>query len=68
MMLSPFAGQKLGTFVSLENHEDMSVPKELVQSGKVTPVIGRTYPLAEARSAIRYLEEGHVRGKTVTTV
>jgi NADPH:quinone reductase-like Zn-dependent oxidoreductase len=68
MMLSPFVGQKLGTFVNKENHEDMLVLKELIESGKVTPVIDRTYPLAEVPEAIRYLEEGHARGKVVITV
>src|SRR5215213_7551564 len=68
MMLSPFVGQKLGTFVNKENHEDMLVLKELIESGKVTPVIDRTYPLGEAPEAIRYLEEGHARGKVVITV
>ena len=65
LMLSPFVSQKLGTFVSSENHEDMIVLKELIESGKVTPVIDRTYPLAEVPEAIRYLEEGHARGKVV---
>jgi NADPH:quinone reductase-like Zn-dependent oxidoreductase len=64
-MLSPFVGQKLGTFVSSENHEDMIVLKELIESGKVTPVIDRTYPLSEVPEAIRYLEEGRARGKVV---
>jgi NADPH:quinone reductase-like Zn-dependent oxidoreductase len=68
MMLSPFVGQKLGTFVNKENHEDMLVLKELIESGNVTPVIDRTYPLAEVPEAIRYLEEGHARGKVVITV
>ena len=68
MMLSPFVGQKLGTFVNKENHEDMLVLKELIESGKVTPVIDRTYPLSEVPEAIRYLEEGHARGKVVITV
>src|SRR5215204_4805601 len=67
-MLSPFVGQKLGTFVSTPNHEDLLVLKELIESGKVTPVIDRTYPLAEVPDAIRYLEEGHARGKVVITV
>ena len=67
MMLSPFVGQKLGTFVSKENNLDMIVLRELIESGKVTPVIDRTYPLAEVPEAIRYLEEGHVRGKVVIT-
>jgi NADPH:quinone reductase-like Zn-dependent oxidoreductase len=68
MMLSPFVGQKLGTFVNKENHEDMLVLGELIESGKITPVIDRTYSLAEVPEAIRYLEEGHARGKVVITV
>jgi NADPH:quinone reductase-like Zn-dependent oxidoreductase len=68
MMLSPFVGQKLGTFVNKENHEDMLVLKELIESGKVTPIIDRTYPLAEVPEAIRYLEEGHAKGKVVICV
>ncbi len=67
-LLFPFVSQKLGTFISSENHEDMIVLKELIESGKLTPVIDRTYPLSEAPEAIRYLEEGHVRGKVVITV
>jgi NADPH:quinone reductase-like Zn-dependent oxidoreductase len=61
-------GQKLGTFVSRENHEDMLVLKELIEAGKVTPLIDRTYPLTEVAEAIRYLEHGHARGKVVITV
>jgi NADPH:quinone reductase-like Zn-dependent oxidoreductase len=68
MMLSPFVSQKLGTFVNKENHEDMLVLKELIESGKITPVIDRTYPLSEVPEAIRYLEGGHARGKVVITV
>jgi NADPH:quinone reductase-like Zn-dependent oxidoreductase len=68
MMLSPFVGQKLGTFVNKENHEDMLVLKELIEAGKVTPIIDKTYSLAEVPEAIRYLEEGHARGKVVITV
>jgi NADPH:quinone reductase-like Zn-dependent oxidoreductase len=68
LMLSPFVGQKLGTFISKENHEDMLALKELIESGKLTPVIDRTYPLSEVPEAIRYLEEGHARGKVVITV
>jgi len=68
LVMSPFVGQKLGTFVSSENHEDMIVLKELIESGKVTPVIDRTYSLSEVPEAIRYLEEGHARGKVVITL
>ena len=67
LVLSRFVGQKLGTFISTENHEDMIVLKELIESGKVTPVIDRTYPLSEVPEAIRYLEEGNARGKVVIT-
>jgi NADPH:quinone reductase-like Zn-dependent oxidoreductase len=68
MMLSPFVGQKLGTFINKENHEDMIVLNKLVESGKVTPVIDRTYPLSDVPEAIRYLEEGHAQGKVVIRV
>jgi NADPH:quinone reductase-like Zn-dependent oxidoreductase len=68
MLLSPFVGQKLGTFVSSENHEDMIILKELIETGKVTPVVDRTYPLSEVPEAIRYMRQGHARGKIVITV
>ena len=68
LVLSRFVGQKLGTFISTQNHEDLIVLKELIESGKVTPVIDRTYPLSEVPEAIRYLEEGHARGKVLITV
>jgi NADPH:quinone reductase-like Zn-dependent oxidoreductase len=61
-------GQKLGTFVSSENQEDMLALKDLIESGKVTPVIDRTFSLSEVPEAIRYLEEGHARGKIVITL
>ena len=68
MLLSPFVGQKLGTFIDRENHEDMIILKDLIEAGKITPVIDRTYPLAEVPEAMRYLEEGHARGKVVISV
>jgi NADPH:quinone reductase-like Zn-dependent oxidoreductase len=67
-VLSRFVSQKLATFVSSENLPDLLVLKELTEGGKVTPVIDRTYPLSEAPKAIRYLEEGHARGKVVIRV
>ena len=60
--------QKLGTFINKENYEFMLVLKEFIESGKVTPVIDRTYPLAEVPEAIRYLEGGHAQGKVVISV
>ena len=67
-LLSLFVGQRLRGFVSKEKKEDLQTLTELIEAGKVTPVIDRTYPLIEAPDAIRYLEEGHPRGKVVVTV
>ena len=67
-MLSPFVRQKLRTFVAKANGEDLVVLKELIEAGKVTPVIDKAYPLSEVPEAIRHLEEGHARGKVVITV
>jgi len=67
-MLSQFVGQQLGTLMTSENADDLIVLTELIESGKVTPVIDRTYPLSETPAAIRYMEEGHARGKVVVTV
>lgn len=67
LVLSRFVGQKLGTFVSRENHGDLIVLKELIEAGKVTPVVDRAYPLSDVPDAIRYLREGRARGKVVIT-
>jgi len=67
-LVSLFVGQKLGGLNSKVKQEDLQVLKELIEAGKVTPVIDRTYPLIEAPDAIRYLAEGHARGKIVVTV
>ena len=68
LLLSRFVGQKLTTFICRENHEDLLVLKELIEAGRITPVIDRSYPLSEAPKAIRYLEEGRARGKVVITL
>jgi NADPH:quinone reductase-like Zn-dependent oxidoreductase len=68
LLLSPFVGQKLSTLMPKENHEDMIALKELIEAGKVTPVIDRAYALSEAPAAIRYMQEGNARGKVVITV
>jgi NADPH:quinone reductase-like Zn-dependent oxidoreductase len=49
------------------NKQDLTTLGELMESGKVTPVIDRRYRLSEARDAFRYMEEGHARGKVVIT-
>ncbi len=68
LLLSPFLRQKLGSFMSSENGADLLVLKELIESGKVTPVVDRAYPLREAPAAIQYLTEGRAQGKVVVTV
>ncbi len=68
IVLSRFASQKMLPFLAKNSKEDLIVLKDLIEAGKVTPVIDRTYPLSETPAAIRYLEEGHARGKVVITV
>jgi len=68
LALSPFVSQRLAPFEAKPSKDDLQVMKELIEAGKVTPVIDRTYPLNEVPEAIRYLEEGHARGKVVITV
>ena len=69
LMLSPFVRQKLRSPIyTAPRNEDLQFLKELVEAGKVTPVIDRTFPLSEVPEAIRHLEAGHARGKMVITV
>ena len=63
-----FTEQKLMGLISKERQQDLLTLKGLIEAGKLKPVIDRTYPLSEAREAIRYLEQGHARGKVVLTV
>ncbi len=67
-VLSAFLRQQKSPFLSVPNHQDLVVLTELIEAGKVTPVIDRTYPLSEALEAFRYLDEGHAQGKVVITV
>jgi NADPH:quinone reductase-like Zn-dependent oxidoreductase len=65
LVLSQFVTQDMGMFLAELNKEDLTILSDLMQAGKVTPVIDRSYKLSEAADAIRYLEEGHARGKIV---
>jgi NADPH:quinone reductase-like Zn-dependent oxidoreductase len=65
---SRFVSQRLLSFLAQLCRDDLVVLTELIEAGKVTPVIDQTYPLSEAPEAIRYLETGHARGKIVITV
>jgi len=67
-LLSLFVRQRLRGFVSTEGKEDIERLRELIEAGKVTPLIDRTYPLREAPEAIRYWGQGHARGKVVIAV
>src|SRR5271157_1313405 len=67
-VLSRFASQKLVMVLMRRNKEDLTIMYELMKTGKVTPVIDKHYRLSEVPEAIRYLEEGHARGKVVITL
>jgi len=66
--LSRTGGNKIGTFMTATTKQDLLLMKELLESGQVTPVIDRRFPLCQLPEAMRYLEQGHARGKVVITV
>ncbi|MBZ5680495.1 MAG: NAD(P)-dependent alcohol dehydrogenase [Acidobacteriia bacterium] len=69
LVLSWFVSQKLiAFFVAKPSKEDLNTMGELMTAGKVTPVIDRRYGLSEVAEAIRYLEQGHARGKVIITL
>src|SRR5437762_4084407 len=68
LVISPFVSQKMGMMMAQLTKSDLSILGDMMQSGKVKPVIDRTYKLSELPAAIAYLEEGHARGKVVITV
>jgi NADPH:quinone reductase-like Zn-dependent oxidoreductase len=71
-LLGPFLSligrKKMCNFMAKINQKDLVLLKDLLEAGKVVPVIDRRYPLSEVADAIRYLEERHARGKVVITV
>jgi NADPH:quinone reductase-like Zn-dependent oxidoreductase len=66
--VAPFVGQKLIFMLAQGNQGDLNILRDLMQSGKLTPVIDRRYPLAETAQAISYLEQGHAKGKVIITL
>jgi NADPH:quinone reductase-like Zn-dependent oxidoreductase len=68
LLLAPFVRQRLVPFVAKQSSEDLQLITTLIEAGKVVPVIDRTYPLSDTPEAIRYLEQGHARGKVVITM
>jgi len=67
MFLSKFVNQQMGMMLAELNQKDLTFLADLMESGKVTPVIDKRYRLSELPQAIEYLEQGHARGKVVIT-
>ena len=67
-LLSLIGSRKLLNFLAKLNQKDLALMKELLETGKVAPVIDRRYPLSDVPAAMRYLEEGHAQGKVVISV
>jgi NADPH:quinone reductase-like Zn-dependent oxidoreductase len=68
LVRSWFVSQKFGIFLANLNEPDLKILADLMASGKIAPVIDRTYKLNEVAAALKYLEQGHARGKVVITV
>jgi NADPH:quinone reductase-like Zn-dependent oxidoreductase len=67
-VVKAFVRRQERPFMAIPTNADLVVLKELIEAGKVTPVIDRMYPLSETPEAFRYLDEEHARGKVVITV
>jgi NADPH:quinone reductase-like Zn-dependent oxidoreductase len=67
-VLFRFGDQRLGRFLVSMNHDDLVVLKELIETGKVRPVLDRTYPLRDAAEAMAHVGHGHARGKVAISV
>lgn len=65
LVMSPFVSQKFMSFMAKLNQKDLTAIGALMAEGKVTPVIDRRYSLSEVPEAVRYVEEGHARGKVI---
>ncbi|HWM16981.1 MAG TPA: NAD(P)-dependent alcohol dehydrogenase [Microbacterium sp.] len=67
-IVSRFTRRQAGPSIKFPTREDLIVLKDLIEAGKVTPLVGRTYPLSQAGRAVRHVGEGHARGTVVLTV
>jgi len=67
-LLSMFSRQRLRPLIAEEKRADLQVLAEMIESGTVRPMVGRTYPLIQAADAVRFLERGHAGGKVVITI
>ena len=68
MALSAFGQQKMGTFIATQRSEDLQTLKQLIESGKVTPALEKSYDLADAAEAIRHVADGRAKGKVVLRI
>lgn len=68
VVVNPFVSQRLRVLPSKEKREELLAVTELVEGGKLTPIVDRTYPLADTAEGLRYVEQGHARGKAVVTL
>jgi len=68
MWISKTENKKIGSFMANINQKDLAFMKELLETGQVKPVIDRRYMLSETAEALRYIGEGHARGKVIITV
>ena len=68
VVANAFVSQRLRPLPSRQNREELLAVTGLIEDGKLTPVVNRTYPLADTAEGLRYLEQGHARGKAVVTV
>jgi len=68
LLLSPFVGQDFGMILAQLRKDDLAILADLMQAGKVTPVIDRRYSLSEVPAALQYSEEGHARGKIIISL
>ena len=67
-MISEKGGRKLGSMLVKSNQDHLAFMKELIEAGKVKPLIDRSFPLSETAEALRYYGGGHARGKVIITV
>jgi len=68
LLLKPFVSHEMKMMLAEMNKKDLATLNDLIQTGKMKPVIDKTYPFSQLPEAMRYLEEGHARGKVVLTV
>jgi NADPH:quinone reductase-like Zn-dependent oxidoreductase len=66
--VSPLVPQRLATFVNKERRADLDAVRELIETGQVTPIVDRTYPLVDVPDALRHLEAGRARGKIAISI